>query len=510
MADEEKKRRTLMPMWLGIFGFLLAAAIAIVLVFLLRPEVLVGLSGESSTPNSPAATPEASDAIIEQLKFLLGGLALGLTAIVLIQTIFQARHDKVQQQGAEQVSSIMTVVRDTLKSRLDAEIEERQKAAEAEEKYASVAGSLELVKRRLARQDEIIARERKDIEDKAEQLANNTARHDFSGKVAELTEVARQYDTFRNQFEPLDESGLDFTARVLYIRGIAAHYNNDPTRVIDNLTPVTTMIGGNEQQNRINRRIGNAYYYLGVTHANFGHVAEARDNLNEALTKSADAGDYLTRVVFAEALAAVDPTTLEPAPAVPSRLADPKRIAADIAARFAGKAMPDEYRHLRSRALLVAANSAIRAGQASSVKKDLMDLHDEDPEYFYATITLAQVLAAEGSADAAPLFREAYTAIRASNNLNALTEARSKILLHMSAALCLHYGAHDTSHAEDHLYAVQGLLPQLPKLGDSPYIPANQRGETCTVYSVLSKRNESAAGIEQHLRDIRAGRFLLV
>ncbi len=446
-------RRVLMPTLLGILGFLLASAVAIVLLFLLRPEVLSGLTGEPSSTVSGGVEAESGQvavmqAVIDQLKYLLGGLALGLTGIVLIQTVFQARHDRVQHQGVEQVSSVMGVVQQTLQSRLDAEKEARGEAAAAKAELDSLKDSLGPIARRLALQDRMIERERTDIEDKAERIATSTARHEFRRKSRQLAEVARQFDAFRTQFEPLEEPAREFSARVRYIRGIAAIYDNDPERVIRYLTEVTQMGVDNEPPGRANRRIANAYYYLGITYANFNHQAEAVDSLNEAIARAADGDDYLTRTVFAEAIS----TFGHVGSSVDQRLVDPMRIVADIDKEYDGRPMPANIRKLRSRALLIQANLAILSGSptfGATTTAILRPLLVANPDYYYATVTLAQTLAYEGSPEAADVFRIADEGIRRSDNLRTLTEARSRILLQMTAALCLRYGANDTRHSDD-------------------------------------------------------------
>jgi tetratricopeptide (TPR) repeat protein len=498
-----------MSLWLGIFGFLVAAAATIVVLFLFWPDVLIRIAG--GAPGAVEQTPEqvrtADQAIIEQLKFLLGGLALGLTAIVLIQTVFQARHDRIQNQSVDQVSNIMTVVKDILEGRLG---EDRKAWADrdtAKRQLEEFQAQVAPIARRIEQQDAIIAAERRGIEALAEELAE-TSRHRFRDNVEALAVVAIRFDTFKAQFEPMEEPKKNFSARVLYIRGAAAHYRNDPTRAIEYLTEVTQMPSGAEDAASVKRRLANAYYYLGVAHANFNHANEAVDALTQAIVDR-DRGDYLTRVVFAEAIAAVDPATV---PTDVRKFVDPEAIADDILADR--RAMRDDadpiYRYIRSRALVVRANTAIHGGDLAEAKDFLQRLGADHGDYYFATMTLAQVLAHEGSPQAPALFDEAYELIRASGNLTSnLTEVRSRILLHMSAALCLrHGGSHDTRHSEDHLHTARSLISRLPRLGRSNRISQLHYGEVCTVFSVLTKRNESPTSIEHHINEIRAGKVL--
>lgn len=498
-----------LAIWLGIFGFLVAAAAGVVLLFLFWPDVLVRFAG--GTPGPGPATPDqqaaADQAIIEQLKFLLGGLALGLTAIVLIQTVFQARHDRIQNQSVDQVSSIMTVVKDILEGRLGEDKKAWEDRDRAQRQLDEFVAKVAPIMRRQEQQDAVIAAERDGIETAAEELAE-TSRHRFKDHVEPLAEVARRFDTFKAQFEPMEEPKRDFSARVVYIRGVAAHYRDDPTRSIEFLTQVTRMPAGAEDAASVKRRYANAYYYLGLAHTNFGHADDAVDSLTRAIADR-DRGDYLTRVVFAEAIAAVDPSAVTDDVRA---FVNPQSIADDIASdrRARGDDADPIYRYLRSRAIVVRANMAIHANELAAAKDLLQRLRAENGDYYFGTITLAQVLALEGSPQAGAMFEEAYEMIRASGNLANLPEARSRILLHMSAALCLrHGGTRDTRHSEDHLHTARSLITRLPRLGRSDKIARHHQGETCTVFSVLTKRNEPSAVIESHINEIRSGIVLI-
>jgi hypothetical protein len=239
--------------------------------------------------------------------------------------------------------------------------------------------------------------------------------------------------------------------------------------------------------------VANAFYYLGVTSSNFGDVTDATDNFREAVRRDPDRRDYLTRVVAAEALV------------MAGRTDEAKREAQEIVNliddQAGGLRLVAIHRRLRSRAILIQANAAIVAGRdayAQDVANLLRPVLDDDPEYYYAIATLAQVTAASGGSDAAALFRQAFDCIVHLNDLQIVTEVRSRILLYMTAAICLRAGASDTRHSDEHLDWANELREELPRL----------HGQPCTVFSALTKFNETSDAIQVHIGLIRDGQLL--
>jgi tetratricopeptide (TPR) repeat protein len=484
---------------IGALGVVLVIVIVLSALLYMLPGMASFLPEDASPLTDESEQIATMQAIIEQLRFLLGGLALGLTGIVAIQAAFQARHDRMQQSSVQQVSDVMTVVRETLKERLDAEKDQRKRANKLQRDLDSINEFLDEVKDRIRVQNEIIAQEREAIESQANLLAE-TARHHFRERVGLLASLARQFDTFQSQFERMEKPARTFSDRVLYIRGIAAHYANDPTRALRYLEQVTQSAEAVDREQRsIAKRIANAYYYQGITHSNFGHLDAAKDCFDRAIAPdphgidSLTRGDFLTRVVYAEALA----MSGQPEKTYPE-LARPSKIVTDINARSVKKRAEQR---LGSRAMLVMANINILNSRLTEAAGTLAAVVDEDPDYYYATVTLAQVQARTGSPAAAQRFREAYDAILKSNHLYLVTEARSKLLLHMTAAVCLRQMG-DDRHSDEQVEAARALLPELPVL-ETP-----TGHETCTVFSVLTKRNESSTTINEHINAIAYGEVL--
>ena len=158
---------------------------------------------------------------------------------------------------------------------------------------------------------------------------------------------------------------------------------------------------------------------------------------------------------------------------------------------------------LRSRAVLIEANMEIirREGDWQGQTQQWLDqVHTEDPQYYYVTATLAQVHHTQGDRDRArELFSEAYATIQQLGHLITVTEARTKILLLMTAGMCCKHDPEKARWAEGHLDRATDLLGSLPRRGH----------QICTVFSTLSKQNESSDVIRHHIELIRKGRVLL-
>ena len=157
---------------------------------------------------------------------------------------------------------------------------------------------------------------------------------------------------------------------------------------------------------------------------------------------------------------------------------------------------------LRSRARLIRANMALlmRAPDWDVPQLLLESVLDTDPQYTHAIVTLAQVYYGQDRLDEAQKqFDKAHMAIERSGDLITVTEIRSKILLRMVAGMCCKHGPQDEDRAHALLDQADNLLPSLPRIDD----------QDCTVFSTLSKRNESSNTIRRHIGLIREGQVLL-
>ena len=217
--------------------------------------------------------------INEQSRFLFtvtGGLITVMVGIQGFATYIQFRREREREErqfrresamddaqltGAKRVSDIMTVVQQTLESRLLAEKAEREKAQKLEKQLDDVANKFERLDNFYQRFQSNIRRLRNELEIEAIQLAGK-GRHDFRGISVRLNDFARRFDRFMSDYKGVEEQEHTFTAHVPYIRGIAAHYSNQPEKaelflkqVVSRETPEP-----GEESLAFNRRKANSYY----------------------------------------------------------------------------------------------------------------------------------------------------------------------------------------------------------------------------------------------------------
>lgn len=421
----------------------------------------------------------------------------------------EQERDQVQHKGIQQVSEIMKVVKDTFESRLDAEKEARLEAKSAHEELEKVLAEVRFLDQFFKNFQANIKSARQSIEDTASQLAL-TPRHDLRPVANELDNFAKQFDSFKTNYERLEqEPHPSFSTKALYIRGIAAHYLNEPQIAKPYLSQVTRLQQpekGDIDETAYKRRIANANYYLGIIDLNFGNAQVAIKSFEQANSLDSDRTDFLTKVVEAEAyVMGGKEEDFDNAEKVISEINEGLLRKRSKAGHLTGV-----YLRLQSRAFLVRANMMILKREEDwykGVEKLLEPIHSDDPSYYYATVTLAQAYAIHDKHDAAHdkhgaakgLFQEAYEIIERSGHFFTVTETRSQILLQMVAGLCCQHGIMAKTRADEHLNKAGNLLAMLPKI-DS---------QACTVFSTLSKHNENSNTIQDHIELIRKGKVLL-
>ena len=415
----------------------------------------------------------------------------------------QAEHEKqqseVQNAGVHQVSAIMNVVKSTLESRLDAEKEARDKEKKTSEDLASVLKDVGSLGGFFKKFQTNIRNSRDAIETNDSKLAQ-TPRHGFRPMTNDLNIFAGQFDTFTNEYEPLEEEPRRFSTKVLYIRGIAAHYANQPEIAKRNLVEVTSskQLETGDTDNAYKRRIANAYYYLGLTDSNFGNAQDAIDSFEHAKELDPDGTDFLTKVVTAEALAMRGVDQFDKAQQILSDIHKGLDVKRDREGRLGGI-----YLRLKSRATLIQSNMTILKGEKdwrNEVVKLLEPICNEDPGYYYVTATLGQMYNLLGkSNEAQSMFRQAYEFIERSGDFLTIKEVRSQILLQMVSDLCCRHGLDKKKMADEHLDKADSLRNSLPKIGS----------QDCTVFSILSKCNEKSDTIHDHIELMRQGKVLL-
>lgn len=408
----------------------------------------------------------------------------------------EGKRDLAELAGVKQISEIMTVVQQTLESRLAAEEEARKKAKEAEEKLADVAKKFERLDVFYQNFQSNIKKIRAELENDALQWASTTPRHGFRELGDRLNGFAIRFDRFRADNEPIEEERQSFSARCDYIRGIAALVMNQPEIAVRHLEQVVSIQKPEPSEDSIahNRRIANSYYYLGVIESNFGRHQRAVEYFENANKRDLKGRDFLTKTVIAEEY--VMTGDFDKAEALINEI---ERKVKEIKALDGS--LPNYELRLWSRARLIRANMVIikRGDQwEETVKTILQPVREDDANYYYATATLAQVHHLQGNIESAKqLFREVYDATVTLPDINIIKEIRSKILLLMLIGMSAKYIGLEKPSTE-YLNRAHQHCADLPKFNS----------DTCTVFSLLSKKNENVEIIKNHIELIRKGVLL--
>lgn len=404
--------------------------------------------------------------------------------------------DDAQLTGAKRVSDIMNVVQQTLESRLLAEQAEREKAENLQKQLEDVANKFDRLNTFYQKFQSNIRNLRNELESEAAQLAQ-TGRHDFRTNTDALTDFARRFDRFMSDYKSVEEGDYSFTAHVPYIRGIAAHYSNQPDKAEEYLKQVVTRQSPEpgEESLAYNRRMANSYYYLGLNGSNFGRYEEAIQYFEMGNKLDFQSRDFLTKIVIAEAyvmngeFSKADQVLDE----IETRMRDIEELEETL--RNA------EFRH-RSRVALIRANILILRGTGDWKREAqalLLPARKADPSYYYVTATLAQLSHLQGDGQTArELFQDVYDTILTVADIHKIREARSKILLLMIAGMAARYIGQE-KQSKDYLDQANDLCGSLPIMGS----------RICTVFSTLTKRNEPPDTIKQHIELIRNGGILI-
>ena len=346
-----------------------------------------------------------------------------------------------------------------------------------------------------------------------------------------------QHDAFCSRYKSTDgDAFYGLTLAASYVRGIAAHHANDPKTATTHLKRV---INEDEAQKRIldsfaseraidkeddnlRKRFVVAFYLLGLTDSNFEYYDKADEHFRRALAlevrpkkselQKNKPPDLLTRIVAAEAARGNVPLALkyldEIGQSIGVMKAEHKKMCDDSKLDVP---FPASLRKLGNRAQLARVNLKVTPGFAdySTEMKLLEDvlpnaeLPNAELSEYYIRATLAQMLSRSGAHDRSKaLFTEAYAHIQMLGYLSpeSITEIRSRVLLLMTAALSAKNGKDETrAIAEEHLNEASALVNQLP----------TRDNQTCSVFSAISKKNESSQRIIEHIGQIRAGAILI-
>jgi tetratricopeptide (TPR) repeat protein len=442
--------------------------------------------------------------LITAITALLGALAIAGGAFQVFVTRSQMRReekqDEVQHSGVKQVSDVMSVVQHTLETRLDAEKQARDEAKKTRTELDKVLNNVKSIEIFVQNFQSNITTARQAIEDSASRLTQ-IPRHDFKSMTNDLNNFAGKFDSFKTEYEPLEAKPARlFSSKVSYIRGIAAHYANTPDIAKQYLNGVIGLqqAEAGDTDKAFKRRLANAFYYLGITELNFGNTQDALDAFEQANHLDPESTDFLTKVVTAEAYTMKGIEEFKNIENLLSGIEGGLNRKKDKEGRLAGV-----YLRLQSRTSLVRVNMLIlkRDGNwLQEAEKLLKQVYTDNPSYYFATATLAQIYLLQGNLnEARKMFRETYEVIEHSGDLLTVVEIRSIILLQMVAGLCCLHGLENKKRSDEHLDMAESLRNSLPKIGS----------QGCTVFSTITKRNENSEIIHQNIELIRNGEVLV-
>ncbi len=438
---------------------------------------------------------------IQRTLDLLTFFFLGITAFVALFTAWatykQSRRDEKRERlfmrlqrkigqtditGAKRVAEILEVIHLTLKSRFMVWTKQRRM-------IARLRGQLKTLEAFIQTAESAKDEWRNHLEAQAKRLAQ-TPRHELRRSSRGLEDFEREFEMFHRQY-PFEK---EFSGRCLYVRGIAALLVDQPAMLEKHLKRVIELQPeSDEDQVSHAKRIANALFYLGLHHANFGEFSEAISHLERARSHDLPQSDLLTRIVMAETYAMAgqydDANVL---------LNDTEQALHNLE-RAQGLLFKHQLR-LKARTLLIRANLAFLSrpdNWQEEMRVRAQQAHDVNGRYYYATFTLAQIESTLGdTGQAQQFFQRTYTLINESGDLKTSSEKRIQVLLNMVCALCCRHGEIDRELFEDFLNAAEGLRRELPRIGS----------RQATVFSPLSKKNESHEVIHTHLELIRLGK----
>jgi hypothetical protein len=423
--------------------------------------------------------------------------------------------DIIERHGVERVSKILDVLHKTLNVRLT-----------TEEQIEAFRQNSVRINEFLETQQAVIKKQRAALEKNAISLSS-VRRQMFRTVVADLDTFARSYDTFQQQYADLEEhkeARRAFSARVEYIRGVSAHFSNQPQVAAEHLGKVTARDKREEDEtidDPFKKRKASAYYYIGLNLANINEPS-AIDEFESAIKTYPDRTDFLSRIVLAEAYAVQrrfpDAQHIL-GPEITEWELEKKRDADEVELGLCKKSVATGdpvYRRLRSRVTLIRANMLLQqrgtAGLGDAIRllmpiwgSDSDDEKDplcrKDQSYYYAVSTLGQLIkSVDGAQASSQYFDHALQKIIESYDLRTIVEVRSRILVRLVAAMCAVNGSKEQSRATNYLTEATGQIELLPKMN----------GKSCSVFSPLSRTNEPPETITTHIEAIRNGDVILL
>jgi hypothetical protein len=161
------------------------------------------------------------------------------------RVIREQRVDTLALHSTRSISNILNVLHRTLEARRAAEDQARQAETTSAATISGLTTTIERLANEIAGLKTDAAEvkrtrenERVSIEDTAATLSL-TPRHQFRHRLRSFEQFAQQYDSFRARHgSPDGDVFLGFKSGVSYVRGISAHYFNDPATATAHLMRV--------------------------------------------------------------------------------------------------------------------------------------------------------------------------------------------------------------------------------------------------------------------------------
>jgi tetratricopeptide (TPR) repeat protein len=463
---------------------------------------------------------EQNSGFVSTISVMMGIIIFFLTVFTSIFTILQYKRDNIRYQqqiardnridnieltGVQKTSKVLDIIQKILNVQRDSGEISNQNAKKYTDHIADYKNIVEENNKIIQKyKDEIASiiqfknlsegnrkNEINRIENSALELVK-TRRHEFKSKtvMTQLAVFASYYDDFNRR---TSTNLKEFTARVWYIRGLSAHYLNQPDLVDLYLKMTVGKDTWEESEDKValNKRHANAYYCLGIMEFNFGRNSKAVSYFKQAIEidKKSGKNDLLTRIALAEAYI-MDEDFNQANDILNEIKLEYDKLNVNIVIAVETK--------LYNRAELIRANILLGQNEKEKAREVLQQLYTRDPKYYFATATLGQI--EPSKLERETKFREAYETIINNIELDKTTEKRSKVLLMMVVGLCCKNIPEHIKETDIHLNKALELLQELPKMGN----------EKCTVYSTMTKFNVNEDKIKEHIEAIRSGKLILI
>jgi tetratricopeptide (TPR) repeat protein len=384
----------------------------------------------------------------------------------------------------------MDVVTKTLESRLTSEMKAQEEAKKLEEKMESIHKDYNLIADYIERLNIRNFEDYHKIENDALILSTDIHRHDYKNKLKELNEFVTEYNSFNSRIKYSGE--YVFSSKVFYILGIAAYYNNDPKTASTLFSSIEKKDESESDESTADfkRRKANTIYFLGLIDANFGDHINAVSHFENSIKIDPGSEDLSTQIVLSQAYIQIN------------KLSEAQKTISALIDEFKNHgSLNTEKLKQKSRIELIKTNIIIIKKDKNWIEKaheNVEKILQENQNYYFAVVTLAQLLFIKRDDTNIKYFQNAISLIDKSGDLISIKESHSRILLLMTAGMCILRGENDRLRANEKLDEASRILESLPMLNNRPG----------TVFSVFSKKRESIGILQKQIDQIRNGEVI--